>query len=250
MAWRKFDSQDRFYRHRSSASKAWKTFRVVFRETDLWIRANEDLQKQAMTEVLHCRRQLQTYIGENPLFLTSFTPLPQDSFAPQICRDMIEAAALAQVGPMAAVAGATAQRVGRCLRALTEEVIVENGGDCYLDMKGEVTVGLYAGPRSPFSNRVGLRFTADRFPLGVCTSSGTVGHSTSFGKADAVTVISRSTALADAAATALGNLVQSSKDISDVLERASGMEMVEGVVVAVGEKMGAWGNVELIPLGK
>ncbi len=249
MARKKFDSLDRFYRHRHSASESWKTFRVVFRETDLWIGADKDLQKEAMTEILHCRRRLQAYIEENPPFLTSFAPLPQDPFAPKICRDMIEAAALALVGPMAAVAGAVAQHVGHGLRALTPEVIIENGGDCYLDMEDEVTVGLYAGPRSPFSNRLGLRFAADRFPLGVCTSSGTVGHSTSLGQADAVTVVSRSTALADAAATALGNLVRSPKDISAVLEAASKIEMVEGTVVIVGDKIGAWGNVELVPIG-
>ncbi len=243
-----FDSRDRFYRRHSPHARRWQTFQVLFRETDLWIRAEKNLQEEALAEVLNCRRQLQAYAESNPLFLSSFKPLPRDPFAPPVLREMLEAAATAQVGPMAAVAGAVAQHVGRALGKLTSQVIVENGGDCYLDLKEEITVGLYAGPSSPFSHQLGLRFTSDRFPLGVCTSSGTVGHSVSLGKADSVTVISPCAAVADAAATALGNLIQTSRDMARVLNKAASMEKVEGVVVTLGEKMGAWGQVELVPL--
>ncbi len=243
-----FDSRDRFYRRHAPHSRRWHSFQVLFRETDLWIRAAQNLQKEGLAAVLNCRRQLHAYADQNPLFLTSFKPLPQDPFAPSIVKEMLEAAATARVGPMAAVAGAVAQHVGRVLGTLAGEVIVENGGDCYLDLKEEITVGLYAGPASPFSNQLGLRFTRDRFPLGVCTSSGTVGHSVSLGRADSVTVVSPCAAVADAAATALGNLTQSSRDISRVLERAQSMAKVEGVVVTIGDRMGAWGHVELVPL--
>ncbi len=249
MAPQTFDSQERFYRCHFSASSKWKTYEVVFRETDLWIRSTRDLREEALTAVLSCRHQLHAYIAQNPAFLKSFDPLPPDPLAPPIVQEMLAAATRTQVGPMAAVAGAVAQHVGRFLRTLTPGVIVENGGDCYLDLTEEVTVGLYAGPHSPFSHQVGLRFTPDRFPLGVCTSSGTVGHSVSFGKADAVTVVSPNAALADAAATALGNLIQAPRDMAAAIRRASQMEGVEGVVLAMGEKIGAWGRVELVPLG-
>ena len=126
-------------------------------------------------------------------------PLPEDPLAPPLLRTMLSAARLAGVGPMASVAGAIAQAVGAALKPHSSSIIVENGGDCYLDMDEETTVGIYAGPRSPFSGKIGIRLTADVFPLGICTSSGTVGHSLSFGKADAVTVTARDAALADAA---------------------------------------------------
>lgn len=243
-----FDSRERFYRYRHQARAQWQSFQVVYRETDLWIRATRDLKNQAMAAVLNCRRQLESYIADHPSFLKSFTPLPHDPLAPPIVQEMLRAAALAHVGPMAAVAGAVAQAVGRVLRSLDSPVIVENGGDCYLDLEEAITIGLYAGPHSPFSNRVGLRLSADRFPLGVCTSSGTVGHSVSLGKADGVTIVARDAALADAAATAIGNLVQSPEDISSAIEHATLMEGIDGVVILVRNKMGAWGNVELVPL--
>jgi hypothetical protein len=85
-------------------------------------------------------------------------------------------------------------------------------------------------------------------PLGVCTSSGTVGHSLSFGKADAVCILSKSAALADAVATAVGNVVKEKKDIEYGLELAREIEGVLGVLIIVGEKMGVWGNVTLTQL--
>ena len=85
-------------------------------------------------------------------------------------------------------------------------------------------------------------------PLGICTSSGTVGHSLSFGKADAVCILSRSAALADAAATAVGNIIQEKKDIELGLERGKEIEGVLGTLIIVGEKMGVWGNIKLIQL--
>ncbi|GAI49814.1 unnamed protein product, partial [marine sediment metagenome] len=65
---------------------------------------------------------------------------------------------------------------------------------------------IFAG-RSPLSQRIILKIEAKENYIGVCTSSGTVGPSLSFGKADAVTVISDSVLLADAAATAVGNII-------------------------------------------
>lgn len=149
---------------------------------------------------------------------------------------------------MAGVAGAIAQAVAIHLKPLSSSLIVENGGDCYLDLDEAVHMGIYAGPDSPFSGRIAIRITPDRFPLGVCTSSGTVGHSLSFGKADAVTVLSRDAALADAAATALGNLVKTPRDIGAALDMAPTIPSVEGVLIMVKDKLGAWGNLEVIPL--
>jgi hypothetical protein len=124
---------------------------------------------------------------------------------------------------------------------------VENGGDCYLDVQEDIKMGVYAGSESPFTDRMALRFPADRFPLAVCTSSGTIGHSLSFGRADMVTVIAKDCALADAAATALANLVDRPFAIKKALDRAARISGVEGCLVLMGDKMGAWGDIEVIP---
>jgi len=161
---------------------------------------------------------------------------------------MVEAARACGVGPMAAVAGAVAEAVGRALLAENQQVIVENGGDIFLQTKTPRVAAIYAGA-SPLSGKVGVRISRVGQPLGVCTSSGTVGHSLSFGKADAAIVLAESAALADAAATALGNRVQTADDIDPALVWLRGIEGALGGAVVVGDKLGAWGEVELVRLG-
>ncbi len=178
-------------------------FEVIVKETDLLVRARTDLSKETRESILKYRHQLETYISINPDFERSLLPLDEDPFAPGIAREMIRTSRLARVGPMAAVAGAMSEFVSKDLLPLSEEVIVENGGDIYLATLRERTVGVYAG-HSPLSLKLGIVIEPEDSPLGICTSSGTVGPSLSFGKADAVCVLSKSGALADAAATAVG----------------------------------------------
>jgi len=222
-------------------------FEVMVKETDLLIRAQKDLSKEARESVLRYRHQLEAYIRLHPMFRTSLVPLEEDEFAPEIARTMIQASREAGVGPMAAVAGAVAEAVGRDLLQLSDEVIVENGGDIYLSTSKERTIGLYAG-RSPLSLKIGVLVGPETSPLGICTSSGTVGPSLSFGKADAVCVLSDSAALADAAATSIGNVVRDENDMERGLRRGGAIEGVRGIVIVVGDKMGVWGNVRLIRL--
>ncbi len=236
---------NRFYRDGHRTGK-WVNYEVKYRETDLWIRAEQPLEKPAMDAVLNCRHQLESYISQHREFSASLAPLPDDPTAPPIVRRMLQAALDAGVGPMATVAGAIAEWVGREIMPAAGSVIVENGGDCYLDVHEEIRVGVYAGPDSPFRGKIGLRFTPERFPLGICTSSGTIGHSVSFGKADAVVAVARNTALADAAATAVGNLVRTPSSIGDALELAARIPSLEGVLILIEDKMGVWGNLELV----
>ena len=222
-------------------------FEVIVKETDLLVRAKSDLFRETRESVLKYRRQIEAYIEVNPEFQRSLIPLKEDPYAPEIVREMIRTSRLAHVGPMAAVAGAMAESVSKDLLKLSEEVIVENGGDIYLATSRERTIGIYAGD-SPLSLKIGIVIGPEDSPLGVCTSSGTVGHSLSFGKADAVCILSKSAALADAAATAVGNIVKEKKDIELGLERGKEIEGVLGTLIIVGEKMGVWGNVKLTQL--
>ena len=175
--------EPRIYRTRMARS-GLTGFRVAVKETDLWVLASRDFTQEVRELVIQERQQLEAYIAGHPGFLTSLVPWPPDPFAPSIVWEMIEAAATAGVGPMAAVAGTLAGRAGRHLSALSLEVIVENGGDIYLSITRPATVALFAG-KSPLSHRVGFNLDPALSPLGVCTSSATVGHSLSFGRADA-----------------------------------------------------------------
>jgi uncharacterized protein len=238
----------RFYRYQHKAPKGLESFQVKYRETDLWIRARVKLEREAMQAVLSCRLQLERYIASHGDFLRSLEPLPDDPLAPSLVRRMLKAAITAGVGPMASVAGAIAEEVGVALEPFSDSVIVENGGDCYLRLQQETTVGIFAGPDSPFTGKIGVKLGPERFPIGICTSSGTVGHSLSFGKADAVTIISPDTALADAAATRLGNMVKTRTDIDKALELAPQIPSIEAVLILIKDKMGIWGNVEIVAI--
>jgi hypothetical protein len=222
-------------------------FQVRVHQTDLMILAARDLGQLATDVVFRERRRLEHYIAAHPGFLESLAPWPADRLAPRLVQAMIRAGSQADVGPMAAVAGAIAQAVGRELLQHSLEVIVENGGDIFLKISTPATLALYAGP-SPLSLKIGLLIPAEQTPLGVCTSSGTVGHSLSLGKADAACVLAPDAALADAAATALGNRIKTPGDIPGALDWLAGIPGVLGGVVIVGDKLGAWGEVQLQPV--
>ena len=222
-------------------------FQVKVNETDLYIRARTLLHREAKEAVFQARHAIEEYIKSKPLFKETHVPLPADPWAPTIVCGMLDAAQKAGVGPMAAIAGAIAEFVGEALFAFSPEVIVENGGDVYLRVKKEQTIGIFAGP-SPLSMKVGVRIPPESTPLGVCTSSGIVGHSQSFGKANAVCVVSDTAMVADAAATALGNMVQGAADIEPILKAGQTIPGVDGIVIIVGNTMGVWGNYELVYL--
>jgi ApbE superfamily uncharacterized protein (UPF0280 family) len=237
--------RDRTYRakiHRGNLA----TFQVAVEQTDLLITADRDLKDQVLKSVYTYRRQIEEYIAYRPVFLESLAPIDADSAAPPIVRAMVDASRAAGVGPMAAVAGAIAHYVGMDLTGVSDTVIIENGGDIFIHSSGsETKVGIFAGD-SPLSNRVSLKITGEKTPVCVCTSSGTVGHSLSFGRADAVCVVSKSGALADAAATSLGNMVKGEGDIRHALDRGATIKGVLGIVIIVNDRLGAWGDVAFV----
>jgi len=235
--------EPRTYRHWIK-DKDLISFNVVVKETDLYIRASTNLQKKAYELVLKYRNALEGYIKQHPAFLTSLEPLPVSDDAPHMVIEMSAAAEKVGVGPMASVAGAIAESVGNELLALSPEIIIENGGDIYLKSLRKRIVGIYAG-KVPLTGKIGLEIKGQDTPLGICTSSGTVGHSLSYGTADAVVVLSKSATLADAAATAIGNLIVQPDDIPNGLEFASSIEGLKGVMIIKEDKIGLWGEVKI-----
>ena len=227
---------------------------VQIKETDLHIQADRDVTRRASELVLQYRLQIESYISDHPDFLTSLTPLPLDSLAPPVVRDMLQASEAAGVGPMAAVAGSIAGFVGKALIGEgAAEIIVENGGDIFIQRRKDCTIAIFAG-QSVLSNKVGLVLSAGQMPCGVCTSSGTVGHSLSLGKADSVTVVAESAAFADAVATLVGNAVggegRGKAGVGRALEKAKEIAGILGVVVICGDTLGAVGDVRLVSLSE
>lgn len=219
-------------------------FSIMEKESDLYIGAHLDLSPEALRSLRYHRGLIENYIRLHDDFLRSFAPIPEDPLAPPIVREMISAAQKAKVGPMAAVAGALAEFVGKDLLNYSSEVIVENGGDLYLKANRPVEVGVFAG-RSPLSEKLIIHLEEGDMPAGLCTSSGTVGPSVSFGTADAVCVLSSSATLADAAATAIGNMVKGTHDIERAIEAGKKIPGVKGILIVKGKHLGAWGDLKL-----
>ena len=221
------------------------SFSVAIKETDLFILAEKNLSEQAKKAAQNCREIIEKYIKQKPSFLTNLAPIPFDPFAPPIIASMICAAQKTNVGPMAAVAGAVAEFVGQELLKHCSQVIIENGGDIFLKSSKKRIIRIQ-DEKSSFNNKIALQIEADQSPLGICTSSGTVGHSLSFGRADAVVVLSPYTALADAAATAIGNIIQTKDDVNPALEKAKTIKGITGVVIIKNDQAGFWGEVKII----
>jgi ApbE superfamily uncharacterized protein (UPF0280 family) len=239
--------ETRFYRHWIKDSDL-VSFELAVEQTNLYVRSRRNLRDKALSSVLKHRGSLESYIEHHPLFLTTLDSYQAEAQAPAIVKEMARVSQLTGVGPMAAVAGAIAEAVGRDLLAFSPEVIVENGGDIFVRISKKRLVGIYAG-QSAFTAKIALEIMPRETPLGICTSSALVGHSLSLGSADAVTVLSPSVALADAAATALCNMIKDADDISKAIEKAQAIEGLRGLVVMTGDKMGVWGEVRLVPLG-
>jgi len=238
--------EERVYRNYVKADNLIK-FEVIEKETDLLILAGKNLYDKALAYTLKYRAELEKYIAFDPQFQKSFSPIRVRYDATPLIRQMAEAARKARVGPMAAVAGAIAEFVGRDLLAFTDEIIVENGGDIFLKINQVRKAGIYAG-NSPFSEKIALELEPRPKPFSICTSSGTVGHSFSFGKADAVVVIAASALLADAAATAIGNVIKEVADIEQGLKLAKKIKGLDGVLIIKDDQLGALGKVKIVPL--
>lgn len=236
--------QERNYRKRMKID-GMISFNASEYESDLQIFAKFDLENEAKKAIIKYRNIITEHIREYPEFLTSLSPVTPPCNAPDIVLDMCHAAQLANVGPMAAIAGAVSKYTGQHLLQFTDEVIVENGGDIFIKSNRDRRILVYAGS-SPLSNRLALLIPGNNLELGICTSSGTVGHSLSFGKADAAVILSKDAILADAVATAVGNIVKDKSYIEAGIEFAKSIEGVDGVLIIVGDKMGAWGDINII----
>jgi ApbE superfamily uncharacterized protein (UPF0280 family) len=230
----------------------FRFFATTFRESDLWIGVphsvyHPEMQAVAQKELQRLREILDAYIKAHPEFATSLEALPlpaEPATIPEEIRIMLDCGLQSRTGPMSAVAGLFAEYVGNILVGEygLEEVVVENGGDLFLKNSSVLNSVIHAGA-SPLSDK--MAFSVPPGIRGICTSSGTMGHSLSFGKADAVTVISHSTPLADAWATSLANRVQRPADLEEVLDLVSELPDIQACAIIAGDQIGLRGEIEL-----
>ena len=223
------------------------SFGVSEKETDLMILAESRLEKEAKASIAKHRRDLEDYIRKHPEFKNSLEPVREGKDAAGIVKAMIGASQKSGVGPMAGIAGAIAEYVGRDLLLFSGQVIVENGGDIFLKTNKERILGIFAG-ESKFTKRLGLKVKPQKDSLGICTSSGKVGHSLSFGATDATVIVSKNTVLSDCVATRIGNLVKGACDLQKGINFAKSVEEISGIVIIIGDKLASWGQIELVSI--
>ncbi|MEF2145480.1 MAG: UPF0280 family protein [Desulfovibrionaceae bacterium] len=241
-------SADRDYRRSFQPRDGERGFQAAVEQSDLWIVARGDLRDKALQRLHAVRSELKAYMVLHPEFAASLVPVDVPPSVTGLVRDMAEAGRICGVGPMAAVAGGVAQTVADHLVSDSPDVLVENGGDLFLHSTRERKVALLAEPESGAS--LGLRLEAASFPLSICSSSANIGHSLSLGAGDLVTVIADTGVLADAAATALCNVLRSARDLDKVLALARQWTAhgLRGVFAQGGGRIAAWGDVELVAL--
>jgi ApbE superfamily uncharacterized protein (UPF0280 family) len=232
----------------------WKSYRVEFMETDLWIAVSTEKYAPAVEDysterIIFYRNILDNHGREYPEFLNSLTPLLIKPGVHPLVSDMYKASEVAGTGPMSAVAGAIAEYVCKDLieQFGLPEVVVENGGDIHLKLTSPATISVYAG-ESPVSDKIGLIIKPEETPLSVCCSSGVMGHSLSLGIADACVIACSSGALADAYATAGCNEVKDPAMVPGVTEMMIQKTDVLSVVIIKDDKVGIGGSIELTVL--
>jgi len=241
--------------HKTDRSQPNKHARERFqlKETVVTITSEKKYLPVAKDAIRACRSDLEEFIRKDPFFavtLDKYQPCqpahPDASDIPEIAWRMTTAANRLGIGPMSAVAGTIASMaVEAMIRAGATYAIVDNGGDIALINDETVIVGIYAG-ESGTNVSIGLEIEPRDSILGICTSSGRIGHSISFGDADAVTVLSDDVSLADAAATAIGNAVDGAASIKNAFSIVGGVESITGGLIIAGGQIGIYGSVPIV----
>ena len=238
--------RERSYRSRfSDDERRW--FCVKFLESDLWIGVDRgsysaSMEADTYAMLVELRRSMDAYLLMDPAYKAALAPYDAGLEAPEILKSMSKVSHKTGIGPMSAVAGAVAKRVADFLG--TKEVIVENGGDIYAKTASDMDISVFAG-QSPLSEKIGLHIPAADFPLGICTSSGTVGPSLSLGRADAVMIVCKDVLLADSYATAMANRIKTVDDLQPVIDSISEIPEILGAIAVKDDRMAITGRFEL-----
>ena len=195
--------------------------------------------------IMSARGVIEQTIQHDPTFRTTLMPYMCSEGAHNIIKSMCMEASKVGVGPMATVAGCLAlEGLKAVIEAGADEAVVDNGGDIAISIDQPLLVGIFAGHFSGCD--LAFEVLPREEPMGICTSSATVGHSLSLGRADAAVVVSSNVVLADAAATALGNRIKSEEDLKECFEFLEQIPEIEGAMVLFKRKISMWGKLPRI----
>lgn len=226
--------------------KRWR-----FKETELLIKSDfERAIKYSIKATMEARRQLERIVIREPDFRNSLEPISAKiEDKTRIVDLMLRASEIADIGPFSAVAGSISQIAAEAgIASGGSNILVDNGGDISLIGDREFRVGVYAED-SPISGKIALSVKGKELPMGICTSSGSVGHSISFGEADAVVVIADEASIADAAATSVANAVRGDdieSSIKNGLDRFDDISEGSGSIIIRGDRIGTVGKLPQI----
>lgn len=218
-----------------------------FKETELLIKSDhEQAIESAIGGALEARGGIESAIVNHPEFRNSLEPISLSSEEESRVVDlMLRASEIAEIGPLASVAGSISQvsaEVGMAGGA--SNILVDNGGDISIVGDRNFRVGVYAGNARP-SGKIALLVKEKDLPIGICTSSGSVGHSMSFGDSDAVVVFADEASVADASATAIANEVGGCDieySIKRGLDRADDISEISGCLIIREDRIGVVGS--------
>lgn len=240
---------ERTYRDTFSKERL-EFFSVIVKETDLWIGIDKNSFCDSMVhfceqQIIELRNTLDAFIDKAPNFKSSLQPIPFEDNIPIQAKEMIIASTKADIGPMGSVAGCFANYLGEKIMDNydVKELIIENGGDIFVKIEEALSVSVFAGD-SPFSEKVGVIIPKGCY--GICTSSGTIGHSYSEGITDALMVVCENPLLADAYATSLANKVKSKYDVESVIKLAKSKIEILSCIIICQDYVGICGNFEFV----
>ena len=233
------------YRNKISAEGRY-SFRLDYKYSGLYIICDRDIGSELEEPVLSFYRNIETVIDEHTDFEKSLVPIKAAKDLPRIIKEMCSAGEVFSVGPMATIAGALCDYLAKSLIGRCSFLMIENGGDVYIKSGDPLEVGIFT-KNIYFRDKLTLLIEAGQTPCGICSSSGSFGHSLSLGKSDLVTVLSRTATIADAAATSIANTVNHEEDIDKAIARFSKYKEVEGLIIIKNKRIGLWGKLQLAP---
>ena len=227
----------------------WKRHHIEIEESILTLICDTSFAADGVEAVKKTRLSIEEAVNQHSEFGGSHQPVDPPENASPVVRQMCAAGHKTGVGPMACVAGVIAHAcLEAVLKAGAKEAVVDNGGDIALFICKPVLVGIYTG--SKIFDRFAFQMEPENRIQGICTSSGMIGHSISYGKADAAIVFSNDLALADAAATALGNRIDKAGDLQNCFDFLKPLSQIQGAMAVFKENYAIWGDLpEIVEAG-
>jgi len=230
---------DKFYRKILNYTLPYQ-IEIKYKFTDMLILSNKKLnERKILKEIERIYEEIEKYSIKKPLFVSSLKPVC-DKDSPPFFKELFIYSKRTDLGPLAGIAGFFSKKIAEFIKKEFDpcNLIIENGGDIFLEREEESKILIYAGD-SPLSMKIGFKLEKGKY--GIATSSKSVGHSLSFGNTDSLTIISDDPIISDFYATYFGNIIKDEKDIERVLKVAKEIKEIKGLIVILKDKIGVYG---------